>query len=338
MIVTPSQLTKRAELYHQLGSTISAGVPLLSALEMVSKAPGIGVPRRTVLELIQQIHAGHTFSESLLRSEGWIPAFDIALISAGEQAGRLDGSFKLLATYYSTRARLLRDMIAKMMVTAATFHVFLLIFPLSYLIEFAQGIFNGRYSMCVPFLIEKAIVFGSLYGFIFFLLYAGQGQRSETWRIVIESFTHMVPILRTGLRYLALARLSAALEALIASGVSIINSWELAAAASGSPLLHRQIVTWKRPMENGVTPSELVSKSSFFPEMYANLYHTGEESGQLDDTLHRLQLYYQEEGFRVLQMFTRILNAVLYGMVVLLVAYNVIRFWVNYYGGILNAY
>jgi type II secretory pathway component PulF len=89
-------------------------------------------------------------------------------------------------------------------------------------------------------------------------------------------------------------------------------------------------------MASGVTPGELVLQTGYFPEMFANLYNTGEISGQLEDTLRRLQIYYQEEGFRKLRLFTRIMNGTIYGLVVLLVAFNVIRFYVGYYGGLLN--
>ncbi len=67
-----------------------------------------------------------------------------------------------------------------------------------------------------------------------------------------------------------------------------------------------------------------------------NLYHTGEISGKLDESLRRLQIFYQEEGFRSLKLFTRILNGVIYGLVVALVGYNVIHFWMNYYGNMMN--
>jgi hypothetical protein len=36
----------------------------------------------------------------------------------------------------------------------------------------------------------------------------------------------------------------------------------------------------------------------------------------------------------MLRLFTRILNGTIYGLVVMVVAYNVIHFWVTYYGGI----
>jgi type II secretory pathway component PulF len=50
-----------------------------------------------------------------------------------------------------------------------------------------------------------------------------------------------------------------------------------------------------------MTPAELLRSTAVFPEIFANLYHTGEISGTLDDTLRRLYAMYQEEGSRKLK-------------------------------------
>ena len=93
---------------------------------------------------------------------------------------------------------------------------------------------------------------------------------------------------------------------------------------------------WRDEIRTGATPAELVNRTRYFPEMFSNLYSTGEHSGQLDDTLRRLQSYYQEEGFRKLRVFTRIMNGTIYGGMALLVAIYVIRFYMNYYGSIMR--
>ena len=100
----------------------------------------------------------------MTRVQGWMPEFDVALLSVGEGSGRLDVSFKLLANYYAARAKIIRDTIAGLVITTATLHVFLLVFPLGLWIAFAQGILNNDYARCLPFLVEKAVVFGALYG------------------------------------------------------------------------------------------------------------------------------------------------------------------------------
>ncbi|MDB6026861.1 MAG: Type fimbrial assembly protein PilC [Verrucomicrobiales bacterium] len=335
-IVTPGQLNQRAELYHQLGTMLTAGIPLIKALEMACNRSEVSGSRKVAMALIRDLESGLSFTESMGRSQGWLPEFDMALLSTGEKTGRLDTSFKLLAEYYSSRAKIIRDAITGSLITVATLHVFLFVFPLSFLISCAQGIINHEYSQCIPFVMEKLVVFGSIYGGIFFLIFACQGRRGEHWRRIIESITQRIPILRTAQKYLVLARLAAALEALISAGVSILTSWELAAAACGSVYLQRVVAGWKTEFERGVTPAELVSETNYFPQMFANFYHTGEQSGSLDDSLTRLKNYYQEEGFRLLRLFTRILNGVIYGLVALSVGIFVIRFWMQYYGALLG--
>src|SRR5689334_13408998 len=110
-IVTPGQLNQRAELYYQLGTMLSAGIPLIKALEGACTRSELSGSRRVAMGLIRDLHSGMTFTESMARASGWLPEFDMALLSTGEQTGRLDVSFKLLADYYSTRAKIIRDAI-----------------------------------------------------------------------------------------------------------------------------------------------------------------------------------------------------------------------------------
>jgi type II secretory pathway component PulF len=179
-------------------------------------------------------------------------------------------------------------------------------------------------------------VFGALYATVIFFIFAGQGKRGEGWRAVVEFLAGIVPLLATARKYLVLSRLAAALEALVSSGVSIIKAWPLAATGSGSPHLRRQVNTWDAELARGHTPAELVSRTHYFPEMFKNLYHTGEISGKLDESLERLHVYYREEGFRTLTIFTKIFTGTVYGLVVLLVAYNVIKFYSNLFGAAAN--
>jgi type IV pilus assembly protein PilC len=336
-MVTPGQLNRRSQLYDQLGAMIAAGVTLVQALEMTSRNNALRSSRKTILGLISHLHEGHTFTDSMMKVQGWMPEFDIALLSVGEESGRLDTSFKLLARYYASRAKIIRDTITGLIVTVMTLNVFLLVFPLGFLISFAQGIMDNRLSACLPFIIEKAVVYGALYGSVFLVIFACQGNRGEHWRTTVETFFRMIPILRTAIKYLALARLSSALHALNNAGVSVIKSWNLASSACGSPHLKRKVLEWTPRLTTGVTPAEMVGQIRYFPEMFTNLYNSAEISGKLDETLLRLHTYYEEEGFRTLQLFTRILNGIIYGSVAMLVAYNVIRFWMNYYGGLLNS-
>ncbi len=339
LIVTPGQINRRAQLYDQLGSMIAAGVPLVKALEMAGRNNSLRASRKTILALISHLQEGLTFSDSMKKVQGWLPEFDVALLSVGEESGRLDASFKLLGRYYESRAKIIRDNHFRFdchSSDAATFSCSF--FPLGFLIGFAQGIMNNNFAQSLPFIIEKIVVFGGLYGVVFLLIFACQGNRDEVWRATVESIFRMVPMLRTAIKYLALARLASALDALTNAGVSVIKSWELAGAACGSPHLKREVLEWTPKLETGATPADMVNQIHYFPEMFRNLYSSAEMSGKLDETLVRLHTYYEEEGFHTLRLFTRIMNGTIYGLLVLLVAFNVIRFYVGYFNAALNSF
>src|SRR6202034_3601938 len=129
LIVTPRQFTQRAQFYHQLGQLASAGIPVLKALDMLSKNPPARSFREPIKVMIAQISQGATVADALQHLGGWVPSFDIALVRAAEQSGRLDAVFKLLANYYDERAALLRQMISDLLYPVFLFHFAIILFP-----------------------------------------------------------------------------------------------------------------------------------------------------------------------------------------------------------------
>src|SRR5271154_6469766 len=264
-IVTPRQFTQRAEFYHQLAQLTSAGIGVLPALEQLKRNPPGRAFREPIQLLLDGLAQGRTFSESLQQLGSWLPEFDIALIKAGERSGRLDASFRLLADYYNDRARITKQVISQLFYPVGLIHFAALVFLV--VLPFAASQFHAS----LIFLFGKALlVLSPLYLLTFFLIYATQGRHGEKWRARIESFTRLIPILGTARRFLALARLAAALEALINAGVNIIEAWDLAAAASGSPALRRAGEKRKPGVIAGRTPAEVLRERREFPEMFSN--------------------------------------------------------------------
>lgn len=328
LIVTPRQLSLRSELYHQLSVLLSAGVPLISALTTLEKNPPAPSFRKSLLRLKVDLEQGSTFAEAIRRIGRWLPSFDISLLDSGEQSGRLDACFKLLAEYYQERAQLARETMGHLAYPLLLIHFAIFIAPFPAL--FVSGDLAG-------YLRQTVGVLAPMYAVVYMILFACQGKHGERWRSYVERISQVIPILGTARRHLALARLAAALEALISAGVSIVSAWELAAEASGSPALRRTVRGW-RPLveEGGEPPSALLEKSRVFPELFTNLYHTGEISGSLDDTLKRLHKYYQEEAQRKLKALAQWFPRLIYFGIVFAIGYQVVSFWSSYYSGIMN--
>ena len=332
LVVTPRQLEHRAELYLRLAQLLSAGIPLINALETTSRSAPSHSFRAPLRRVVDELNKGCTFHDALIRAGNWISEFDIALLGAGEHSGRLDAVLRSLAEYYTHRARIMKQMISHLIYPIGLIHfaafVFMMVLP------FAASQFNASLFL----LFAKAVfALSPLYLVTALLIYATQSKHGEKWRATIEAILHPIPLLGTARHYLALARLATALEALISAGVTIIEAWELAATASGSPALRRIVLAWKPQLVAGQTPSEVLRANPRFPEMFSNLYTTGEISGKLDESLRQLRQYYQEEGSRKLKTITELAPRVIYIIVMLAIAYFIIKFYIGHFNDINEA-
>jgi len=258
-----------------------------------------------------------------------MPSFDLAMIEAGEKSGRIDAIFKLLAVHYQERAILMRNMIGELLYPVFVLHIAVLLFP------FVHFITSGN---ALRFLFQAGSLLGTFYLIIFLVLFACQDKRSQWWRSFLEKLLHSMPVLGRARRSLALARLAISLEALVNAGVPIVTGWKMAAASSASPALMRDVARWEEPLHAGQTPSELLSQSREFPDLFANLYHTGEVSGRLDDSLKRIHVFYNDEGSRKMRALSRGFPIAVYLAVAGYVGYTVISFYMGYYNQILQQF
>ena len=131
-----------------------------------------------------------------------------------------------------------------------------------------------------------------------------------------------------------MARLASALSALIDAGVTVIEAWDLAAAASGSPAIIRATAAGKPKLLGGSTPSEVIARFKVFPSMFTGAYKTGEFSGKLVDAMNRMYRYYQDLGTRKLQSFAEWMPRAIYMGIAIAVAFFIVNFWIGYFTNI----
>lgn len=327
LIVTPGSLARQSEFYHQLSAMIAAGTTLVQALEQLQRTPPSPSFRSPIRCILDGLAQGLSFTESLLPLDRWLPSFDHALLAAGEKGGRLDVTFRILAEYYRERAQLARRVLSDL-----AYPVFLIHFAIVF--AAIPGFFVG--GDLRGFLKQILFPLAPLYLAGFAFLYAIQGRRGSLWRACFELLLHRVPVLGTARRSLAIARLTTALDALLNAGVAVAEAWTLAAQASGSPALGRAVRPWPNRMLAGDPPGDLLQSTPEFPEMFRNLYRTGELSGTLDDTLKRLRTYYQDDALRKMRALAEWIPRLIYIAILLIIAHSILSFWLGYYGGILD--
>ncbi|MGM9526746.1 MAG: type II secretion system F family protein, partial [Oscillospiraceae bacterium] len=91
---------------RQFVSIVSAGVPVLSALEMLSEQTENKKLAAAVDKCRRSIERGETLAQSMAESPDIFPSMFITMVEAGEASGSLETSFTRMAEQYEKTAKL----------------------------------------------------------------------------------------------------------------------------------------------------------------------------------------------------------------------------------------
>ena len=322
---TPGSLSAQAQVYRRLGQYLSAGIPVVQALESLQHSPPNLPTRRLVGHLLASTRSGGSMAEGFRAARRWVPELDATLVEACERSGRLDSGFARLAENYEEQARQLRSTLLGLLYPLLIVHVAMLLVPLPALVLSWD---------VLAYLRTLLLLLGPVYGLGWLLGWIFLGRHGPTWRAVADSLLAAVPMVGRARRSLTLARLAGTLDTLLNAGVGVLEAWPLAAEASGSSAIQRRVAGWRPRLDAGETPGELLARSPEFPEHFATHYRTGEFSGSLDASLTHLREFYLEEGNRLMRIVSRALPFLFYLLVMLVVAIYVLHSWMKYYLGV----
>lgn len=287
---------ERAALHlDELASALDAGLPLASL--------GGGAP--------QDERAVHT----ILSKQGVVlsPTEDAMLLAAW-RAGRVTAALRARATQRRQRAEFQRAIWAGLRYP-------LLLLVMVIVASLATAPIIGHYW----FAIGVALGIG---GAVVFALLARRGLRNgdERWT--------RVPVLGALATNLAELPYLETLHSMYGSGVPLLQAHTAAVAAVPVLSVQRRLRIADGVLQGGSSLTESLAKSLALQPETRSLLATGEQSGQLEDTLQRVLTRRREVTSRSVSDTARRFTAVVYGIAMVLAAAIVITFWLNLYSGI----
>lgn len=88
-----------ARFSRTFGTLISAGIPMMRALEIVSGTTGNAVLSKVIMDSREAIREGRRLGESM-EASGYLPNLVTQMINIGEDTGRIDEMLKKVADFY----------------------------------------------------------------------------------------------------------------------------------------------------------------------------------------------------------------------------------------------
>ncbi|SDD93166.1 general secretion pathway protein F [Pseudomonas guariconensis] len=318
---------------QELGTLLSAGLPLIDALEsLAEKAPNAS--SRKVLEaLVRQLYEGRSLSQALGEQPRVFPALYVALVQSSERTGALGDA---LGRYISYRQRL--DVVRQKLVGASVYPLLLLLvgggvvlFLLGYVVPRFSLVFEGMGNE-LPWLSQVLMKTGLfLHAQQLPLALAALGglcllalmRRNPALRRWASRQLRRWPALHQRLVMYELARFYRSLGILLQGGIPILTAMCMARGLLGSTSA-QGLEQASRRVGEGLPLSDALELGQLVTPVSLRLLRAGEQSGNLGEMLERCADFHDQEIGRWVEWFVRLFEPLLMTFIGLLIGLIVI--------------
>ena len=280
---------------YQLGVLLDAGFPLERSLSILSDLTEKNKFRELVKDLNSHVRSGKSFSAALSRFPNIFPLFFVNMVKAGEAGGFLEDTITRLSTYLEN-SHGLKEEVRSALVYPMVLCVFggaAVVFLLTYVVPMFTQIFTDMgETLPLPTMMMLNISnFLTDYWWMILLFVAAavfsanRYLKSEGGRRTWDSMRFKLPIFGKLYQEAAVARFSRTLGTLLASGVPILNAFEIVKGTIGSEKISDIISSVREAARKGKGISESLKKSDIFPPIAVHMVTVGEETGRHDEML-----------------------------------------------------
>src|SRR6266851_10398233 len=224
---------------QQLAALVRAGIPILQAISMLRKRAASARLRTVLGDVEDQIRGGAALSQAFAAQGSIFPRIYTASILAGERSGALDDVLSRYVTYMRRNVglkRKIRGALAyPMFLLFASFSmvVFLTVYVVPRMKDLFAG-FGNELPMVTQIVLGfskllagNIIWFGPLVIGVAIVLFLWS--RTEPGRITIDGFLIKIPLAGNLIIQLSVAQATRSLATLLAGGITLVESWEIAA-------------------------------------------------------------------------------------------------------------
>jgi type IV pilus assembly protein PilC len=307
---------------QQLAALVRAGIPILQAIAMLRKRAASARLRAVLGDVEEQIRGGAALSQAFASQGSIFPRIYTASILAGERSGALDEVLLRYVTYMRRNVALRRKIRG-----ALAYPLFLLFasgcmvtFLTVYVVPRMSDLFSG-FGTELPivtqivlglsrWLSSNVIWFGPLFigGAIALFLWS----RTESGRMKVDALILKLPLAGNLVIQLSIAQATRSLATLLAGGITLVESWEIAAESITNRELRRRSSAILPMIREGRSFTESLESARWVPLLAVDMVGIGERSGSLREMLDEVAVFYDAESeVRLEQLTTTLEPAIL---------------------------
>ena len=303
---------------QQLSALLRAGIPILQAITMLRRRATSPKLRAVLEEVEEQIRGGAALSQAFAAQGSTFPRIYTASILAGERSGALDDVLSRYVNYMRRSVGLRRKIRGALAYPAFLLFACLgmVVFLTTYVVPRMSTLFTGfGNELPLPTLIVlglsgwlmrnalwlvPVLAIGSVAAFLW--------SRTPAGRLTLDRFALKLPLVGKLLVQMTTAQAARSLATLLAGGITIVESWEIAAESITNMELRERSAAILPLVREGRSFTESLETANWMPELALDMIGIGERSGSLREMLDEVATFYDAESEVKLEQLTTTLE------------------------------
>lgn len=310
-----------ATLCWQLATMLQGGIPITTALEIISDDTDNLTLRDILQQLSDKVNKGQPLSECVAEYPRVFNRLCCAMILAGETSGNLANVVSKLAEYFDNR-----DKIAKKVKGAMAYPVFVLtficlivVFIMAFIVPRFRKIFDqiggtmpaftrGFMAFYDTLAHNLLYIIGIIVFFIFLFASFTKTPRGHHW---ISKTVLKIPIFGKVISYAFVATFCRTTSTLLVAGVSVLDAFSILTGMTDNDVIKTAITRTKENIEGGSDISSSMNEAGFFPNMVVKMIQVGEESGSTAEVLEKTSEHYERKVDTVVMALMSLLEPIM---------------------------
>lgn len=286
---------------RQLETMLEAGLPILSALEILHQQTAHPVLKPAIDRVRSDVEQGSTLTEALRRHPRCFPSVFVNLVHAGEEGGllvsMLDRIGGLLEYEEETEQRIRSATFYPALVVAelALAFVVLVKFVLPRYATLFRNL-DAQLPLPTRILIGASDFFDRFWYLLVAVSIAGflgavAWSKTERGRRRIDGWMLRAPLFGPIVQKSIMSRFARVLAALVAAGIPLLQALAVARGVAGNKVVEEEIDRMRDGVTAGMGLAEALRGRDVLPPLVVKMLDVGQETGAIDKMLVRSARY-----------------------------------------------
>lgn len=297
---------EKIQFFVHLEQLQAAGVPLLDSLTDVRDSTDAPRLRDMTTSIINDVSGGTPLSESFAKHPKVFGDLYSALVSAGEESGKLTEAFAHLSKHVRWE-----DSIRTKIVKASRYPAIVL-FIITSMLLFMMGVvvpgiveFLKSNEQQLPPITVALIATSEFVQNYWWVIIAtpiaviagitALASSSEAMKYAISCLSLRIPVFGPLVTKLAISRFAHFFAVMFQSGVPILQCLETAQRVVTNRCLEEAMKTIRQQVQNGEPLSQAMRNSGQFPSLVCRMVKIGEDSGNLGGVMDNVTGFYDKD-------------------------------------------